>query len=145
MARDKIHEAVKNALIKDGWTITADPYQLKDKIGRLELEADLAAERSIAAEKGTRRIVVEIKSFLGRSLITEFYSALGQYLTYYRLLEKSEPDRELFLAVSSVVFNDFFQIETIQDIVQADKVSILAVNIKHEEIVQWINWQDIGN
>ncbi len=145
MARDKIHDAVKNALIKDGWTITADPYKLKDKTERLILEADLAAERPIAAEKGTRRIVVEIKSFLGRSLITEFYSALGQYLTYHHLLEKSEPDREMFLAVSSLVFNDFFQIETIKDIVQTDKVSILAVNIKREEIVQWINWQDTDN
>jgi hypothetical protein len=39
------------------------------------LEADLAAERA------GRKIVVEIKSFLGHSLITEFYSAVGQYLT----------------------------------------------------------------
>jgi hypothetical protein len=32
--RDLIHEAVKNALIKDGWTILADPYQIEyeDKI-----------------------------------------------------------------------------------------------------------------
>ncbi len=28
MARDLIHEAVKNALLKDGWTIIADPYPL---------------------------------------------------------------------------------------------------------------------
>jgi hypothetical protein len=57
-------------------------------------------------------------------------------------LEKREPDREMFLTVSSLVFNDFFQIETIKDIVQTDKVSILTVNIKREEIEQWINWQD---
>ena len=110
MARDKIHYAVKNALLKDGWTITNDPYRLKGKVGGLQLEADLAAERPIAAEKGTRKIVVEIKSFLGRSLITEFYSTLGQYLTYFRLLQNSEPERELFLAVSSSAFNDFFQL-----------------------------------
>jgi hypothetical protein len=29
MAKDIIHDAVKSALIKDGWTITADPYYLK--------------------------------------------------------------------------------------------------------------------
>jgi hypothetical protein len=28
-ARDKFHEAVKNALIKDGWQITADPLTIK--------------------------------------------------------------------------------------------------------------------
>jgi hypothetical protein len=40
MARDRIHNIVKNALIKDGWTITADPYYLKDKDSNLALEAD---------------------------------------------------------------------------------------------------------
>jgi hypothetical protein len=28
-AKDRIHHAVKNALIKDGWTITHDPYRLE--------------------------------------------------------------------------------------------------------------------
>jgi hypothetical protein len=27
-AKDIYHDAVKNALIKDGWTITADPYYI---------------------------------------------------------------------------------------------------------------------
>jgi hypothetical protein len=43
-ARDTIHDAVKNALMKDGWTIVADPYLLRyeDK----SLVADLRAEKS---------------------------------------------------------------------------------------------------
>ncbi len=44
-AKDAIHDAVKNALIKDGWTITADPYVI-DYAG-LTLYADLAAERQL--------------------------------------------------------------------------------------------------
>ena len=28
-ARDTYHNAVKQALIKDGWTITADPYTVE--------------------------------------------------------------------------------------------------------------------
>jgi len=28
-ARDKIHELVKQALIKDGWTITDDPFTIE--------------------------------------------------------------------------------------------------------------------
>jgi hypothetical protein len=31
-AKDLYHEAVKNALIKDGWTITADPFPLNMKM-----------------------------------------------------------------------------------------------------------------
>jgi hypothetical protein len=142
MARDKIHNAVKNALVNDGWKITADPYYVKDKKGTLELEADLAAERPLAAEKGNRKIVVEIKSFLGRSLITEFYTARGQYLTYLHLLKGSEPETELFLAVSHLVFNDFFQLDTIQDMLREDEMSMLVVNIACEEVLQWINWRD---
>ena len=43
-AKDVYHDAVKNALIKDGWTITADPYKIKYKDA--ELFADLAVEKT---------------------------------------------------------------------------------------------------
>lgn len=35
MALDKIHNADKNALIKDDWTITADPFEIRFKDIRL--------------------------------------------------------------------------------------------------------------
>lgn len=75
--RDHIHEPVKQALIKDGWRITADPYELQYKEGRLQ--ADLAAERPIAAERTDEKIVVEIKSFLSPSPLHELQGAIGQY------------------------------------------------------------------
>jgi hypothetical protein len=57
MARlDKIHNAVKNALVKDGWDITDDPYTIRYE--EMTLQADLAAERTIAAERAGRKIVV---------------------------------------------------------------------------------------
>lgn len=50
MARkDAIHDAVKNALIKDDWTITHDPIIID--IVDTKIEADLAAEKIIVAEK----------------------------------------------------------------------------------------------
>ena len=64
-AKDPYHHAVKNALLKDCWTITADPYLIKYEDA--ELYADLAAEKLIAAERQGQKIVVEIKSFIGRS------------------------------------------------------------------------------
>ncbi len=42
-AKDIYHDAVKNALIKDGWLIIADPYIIKYEDA--ELYADLAAEK----------------------------------------------------------------------------------------------------
>ena len=56
---DKYHEAVRNALIKDGWTITDDPFTIDFEDATLF--ADLAAERTIAAQKDNEKIAIEIK------------------------------------------------------------------------------------
>jgi hypothetical protein len=60
---------------------------------------DLGAERILAAEKPGRCIAVEIKSFVGASIIDEIEKALGQYLIYRSILRRRQPDRELFLAI----------------------------------------------
>ena len=75
-ARDIFHNPVKNALIKDGWTITHDPLRLS--WGGRELYVDLGAEKVIGAEKAGRRIAVEIKSFLGASDVYELGNSIGQ-------------------------------------------------------------------
>ena len=57
-AKDIYHDAVKNALIKDGWIITADPYPIKYE--EVKLFADLAGEKTIAASREGKQIVIEI-------------------------------------------------------------------------------------
>ncbi len=52
-ARDIYHDAVKNALMKDGWTITDDPLHMK--WGKKDMYVDLGAEQVMAAEKGGDR------------------------------------------------------------------------------------------
>jgi len=61
-ARDFYHDIVRNALVKDGWTITHDPYPLK--LGRKDSLIDWGAEKIIAAERGNDKTAVEIKSFV---------------------------------------------------------------------------------
>jgi hypothetical protein len=78
-AKDKLHEAVRNALIKDGWNITDDPLYLKIS-EKIDFYIDLGAEKLISAEKEGEKIAVEIKSFIGKSNIFEFHAALGQFL-----------------------------------------------------------------
>ncbi|WP_229454744.1 XisH family protein [Nostoc sp. CHAB 5715] len=70
-AKDLFHDAVKQALLKEQWVITADP--LKIKIERVKFEIDLTAEKILAADKAGRKIAVEIKSFLNSSVITDFH------------------------------------------------------------------------
>lgn len=80
MAKDIFHDTVKKALEKDDWTITHDPYRLR--YGIVDVYIDLAAEEAIAAEKEGRKIAVEVKSFASGSNISEFHTALGQFLNY---------------------------------------------------------------
>ena len=75
MAKDKIHDLVKQTLINDGWTITHDPYIIETE--DVEYEIDLAAEKILAAEKQGEKIAVEVKSFLATSFVYEFHRILG--------------------------------------------------------------------
>jgi hypothetical protein len=81
MAKDLFHDAVRVALEKEGWLITHDPYPLVSRELGLDYKIDLGAEQLLAAERDTTRIAVEIKSFARPSLVHEFHSVLGQYLT----------------------------------------------------------------
>src|SRR5687767_14951209 len=74
-ARDRYHVEVKQALIKDGWTITHDPLRLK--WGVKDMYVDLGAERLLAAEKGSSKIAVEIKSFMGLSEMEDLEKLSG--------------------------------------------------------------------
>ena len=63
-AKDLYHEAVKNALVKDGWTITHDPLAVEIAGDRLFI--DLGAERVIAAEKAHGRLPSRLKHLAAR-------------------------------------------------------------------------------
>jgi XisH protein len=136
-AKDIYHDAVKNALIKDGWLIVADPYIIKYEDA--ELYADLAAEKPIAAERQGQKIVVEIKSFVGKSQMYDFHNALGQYIVYRNLIQVSEPEYNLYLAIDDIVYLNFFQRPSIQLIRRQNNLQLIIVDTQQEQIVQWIH------
>lgn len=136
-ARDLLHNCVRNALVNDGWEITDDPFRLKYK-GR-KLYVDLGAERILAAEKGTRKIAVEVKSFVGASEMNDLENALGQFIFYRAILSENEPDRELFLAVPDEVFQTLFQQEFYDLLTKHTLIKVFGVNEEKEEIVGWMN------
>lgn len=135
-ARDIHHGAVKSALIKDGWTITHDPYTLT--YGKKDVFVDLGAERVLAAEKGSEKIAVEVKSFVGASEIRDLEVALGQYVFYRSLMARVEPQRKLFLAVPDVVFAGTLDEAIARPALEDLHVAIIAFSPQREEIVKWI-------
>ncbi len=136
-AKDAYHHVVRTALEKESWQITHDPLRLV--LGRRKGYVDLAAEKLLAAERGTRKIAVEIKSFLGASTLDEFEDALGQFLIYKVALETDEPDRQLYLAVPVSVYTDFFDDSFFVGILKRYAVRLLIFDENQQTIVQWID------
>ncbi|WP_341733608.1 XisH family protein [Microcoleus sp. EPA2] len=134
-AKDLFHDAVKQALLKEEWIVTADPLILK--IDKVKLEIDLAAEKVFAAQKAGRKIAVEIKSFLHPSAITDFHLALGQFLNYRLGLQMIEPDRTLYLAVPIDIYQSFFQEKFTQEAVRQYQVKLIAYDPVQEVIIEW--------
>lgn len=134
-ARDIFHASVKHGLTKLGWTITADPLVIQ--FGGISLYIDLGAEKLLAAEKDGQRIAVEIKSFLGPSVLSEYHTALGQFLNYRLALSIHDPERILYLAVPVDTYESFFTLPFTQASVSQHKIPLLVYHPEAEEIVQW--------
>ncbi len=141
-AKDKFHDVVKSALIKDGWTITHAPFPID--YGDVQMQIDLGAERLVAAERGGEKIAVEVKSFIAPSAISEFHTALGQFLNYRSALRRNEPKRIPYLAVPLETYEEFFRLRFIQEVTQ-HRLDIMIYNVGQEAIVQWIKSNNTVN
>ncbi|MDJ0735702.1 MAG: XisH family protein [Nostocaceae cyanobacterium] len=136
-AKDIYHDAVKNALIKDGWTITADPHTIRYE--EIQLFADLLAGRTLEAKRGEEQIIIEIKSFVSRSPMRDFETALGQYIIYRIFSKILFPQAQIYLAIGEDIYESFFVQKAIQKVLEETKLLLIIVNLAKEEIVQWIN------
>jgi len=135
-ARDRYHDQFKNALIKDGWTITHDPLHVK--WGTKDMYVDLGAEFLIAAEKDTCKIAVEVKSFLSDSEMHDLEQAVGQFTVYHEVLSRVEPDRELFVAVNEEVYTNLFEEPIGKILVESHRIRLIVFDLHSETIRQWI-------
>lgn len=136
MVKDQFHDVVKIALEKEGWQITADPYEIN--IDDINFEIDLVAEQLLAAVRNNYKIAVEIKSFISSSNVSDFHTALGQFLNYRDALEQIEPERELYLAVREPIYQNFFQRRFIQSAIHRYQLRLITYDVEKEVIVQWL-------
>ncbi|HEY9597059.1 MAG TPA: element excision factor XisH family protein [Cyanophyceae cyanobacterium] len=136
-AYDIYHQTVKIALVKDGWTITHDPYRIRLARGK-NLFVDLGAERLIAADRDTEKIAVEIKSFTRASDMKDLEDALGQFVLYARLLIRYAPERTLYLAVTEEIRKTVFEEEAGQILIEDGIIRLVTFDPTQEVIVRWI-------
>jgi hypothetical protein len=135
-ALDIYHDAVKNALVKDGWTISHDPFHLR--WGKKDMYVDLGARQLLAAEREERKIAVEIKSFVGASEMEDLKNAVGQFVRYRAVMRKTEPDRTLYLAVRDITFNSLFEEPVGQLLIADENLNLIVFEAQNEVIVRWI-------
>lgn len=135
--KDLIHDAVKNALVKDGWTITNDPFRIV--YGDTDVYADLRITKTEADTTLQRALVIEIKGFTQTSPIHDLEVALGQYELYRIYLKHVAPNEKLYLAISAVTYEVQFARPAFAVIVEDKRLPLLIVHIEREEIVRWIN------
>lgn len=135
--KDQIHEAVKNSLIKDGWTITDDPYRIEYE--EADVYADLRIEKGTTGEGRQRVLVIEIKEFTSVSPMHRLEQALGQYQVYRSYLRQIAPEEQLYLAVDKASYDPLFSRKSFQRIVEDYRLALLVVDVPNEEITQWID------
>ncbi|MGI8980881.1 MAG: element excision factor XisH family protein [Pirellulaceae bacterium] len=135
-AKNIYHVVVIEALEADGWTITDDP--LKMRYGGRDFYVDLGAERTpIGAEKGERKIAVEIQSFLNQSIVRDIEEAVGQYDVYRTLLQENEPKRSLYLAVPQRIRKALLVEPFGRLIVAKLNLSVIVFNEQKKRIIEW--------
>lgn len=135
-ARDAYHEAVKQALIKEGWTITDDPLHLK--LGRKDMYVDLGASQLLAAQKEECKIAVEVKTFGGRSEMDDLEKALGQYVLYFDVLTEIQPERLLYLALPIWAYESLFEEPLGKLLMKNERLRLIVFEPKQESIKQWL-------
>jgi XisH protein len=134
--KDRIHDAVKSALVRAGWIVTDDPFRIHYE--DVDVYADLRIERT-DGDNSSGALVIEIKSFLDESAVHSLETALGQYTAYRTLLDEVAPELKLYLAIADAIYESQFQRKSFQLVVQKNQVAMLVVDVVREEIVRWIN------
>jgi hypothetical protein len=89
-------------------------------------------------EKAHTRIAVEIKSFISASSLEDLYDALGQFFLYDTALSRSEPERELYLAIREPVYLSLFTGVEGEELRLRARVKLIVFDDQNQEILQWI-------
>lgn len=132
-AKDRYHDAVIHALIKDGWKITGEQVKviIEDRYLFIDIEATKAADDRI--------VLIEVKELeTASSPVAALASALGQYFLYRTALADVDIQTPLYLAVPKTTHEGILSEKLGRLSIAQGKVSLVIFDPETEEIVQWI-------
>lgn len=99
----------------------------------------MGAEKLFAAEKQGHKIAVEVKSFVSASPVHDLEEAVGQYIVYEDILERSEPERIIYLAIRAEVYAQIFSEPIGQLLLEKKRFKLIVFDSLKETIVRWID------
>jgi hypothetical protein len=143
VARDPFHAAFVHALVKDGWTVTQDPFRLAWE-GR-GLDGGPHGRRLLSAEKEGRKIAAGVENFLGPSDTRDLQAALGHCLIGDEALRQQEPGRFLYLAVREATWEDVFEDPLGQLVLEKRRLRLVVFDERKEVIRRWTRESDTAN
>lgn len=133
-AKDRYHDALKRALVKDGWTI--EDEQITLTIDERNFWIDLKASKA----ESQLVILVELKELAEvDSAVEALANALGKFELYKLALRASNISIPLHLAVSEQSFKGILSEKIGQIAIGHAKIPLVVFDSKREEIVRWIN------
>lgn len=71
--------------------------------------------------------------------MSDLERAIGQFKLYGVMINASEPDRILFLAVSDTMFYKVFETQAGQILIEQLQLKLVVVDLAQSEVVRWIN------
>jgi hypothetical protein len=132
-AKARYHDAVKNALIKDGWTIEDEQFTLT--IDKRNLWIDLRAS------KGEPQfiILIEVKELAEvDSAVEALANALGKYELYQVALHDSNFNYPLYLAVTRQSYDGILSERLGKLVLNRVPIPLLIFDAESEVILKWI-------
>ncbi len=130
-AKDRYHDRLKNALVKNQWLITDEQVKLKigDRRLWIDLEAEHRTERTL--------ILVEVKEMVSASQVDDLANSVGQYLMYRVALENKNIHIPLYMAVSTITFRGILAEEIGQLMIDRFSISLIVFDPESEVITEW--------
>ena len=132
-AKDRYHDAVKHALVKDGWVVTAEQVRLTfgDRYFWIDMQAEKSADERV--------ILIEVKELDDvDSPVEALANAVGKYLLYRLGLDYTQQNIPLYLAVTEASHTGILNATIGQQALGQFQISLLVFDPKQEVVVKWI-------